>query len=184
MQLNNKTHLFGVSFQGLDKERSGVTATVQGLYGSHAYSVLRVKECRGKRFVVVRNPWGKSEWTGPWSDGSKEWNGDWIQVLQELDHILGDDGEFVMECECLFILKHKVEDLDFNKDADFLTTWQVIQRTRIFDSTWVMSSHWLSVPPPPLIHPWTHGKISCKGFHRLTSRAYLLIGFPTSLQSI
>ncbi|KJA14944.1 hypothetical protein HYPSUDRAFT_412380 [Hypholoma sublateritium FD-334 SS-4] len=162
MQLNNKTHLFGVSFQGLDKERSGTTATVQGLYGSHAYSVLRVKECRGKRFLVIRNPWGKSEWTGPWSDGSKEWNGDWIQVLQELDHVLGDDGEFVMEY------------------ADFLKTWQVVQRTRIFDSTWVMSSHWLSVPPPPLIHPWTHGKVS---FHFTLPKASPVIVVLSQLDS-
>ena len=70
-----------------------------GLFGSHAYSVLRVKEIEGKRFVVLRNPWGDSEWTGPWSDGSKEWNGSWIKALKELDHVLGDDGEFVMECK-------------------------------------------------------------------------------------
>lgn len=99
MQANNKTHLFGVSFPGLDEARSGrPIQTIQGLYGAHAYSILRVKECRGKRFIVLRNPWGNSEWQGPWSDGSKEWNGEWIKVLQELDHVLGDDGEFVMEC--------------------------------------------------------------------------------------
>jgi hypothetical protein len=28
--------------------------------------VLRAVEAKGKRFVVIRNPWGDSEWTGPW----------------------------------------------------------------------------------------------------------------------
>lgn len=74
--------------------------TVGGLYGSHAYSILKVKECRGRRFVVLRNPWGKEEWTGAWSDGSKEWNGaEGREILKELDHVLGNDGEFVMECK-------------------------------------------------------------------------------------
>ena len=71
---------------------------MNGLLGSHAYSILRVKECKGKRFVVIRNPWGASEWTGAWGDGSKEWVGEWLDVLKELDHVFGDDGEFVMEC--------------------------------------------------------------------------------------
>jgi len=100
LQANDDTHLFGVSFSNLDKERSGNdSATVQGLSVSHAYSILRAKECNGTRFIVIRNPWGHSEWTGRWSDGSKEWTGEWLQVLKELDHKMGDDGEFVMECE-------------------------------------------------------------------------------------
>lgn len=67
--------------------------------------------------MVLRNPWGKKEWTGAWSDGSKLWTQDlkgetggkekatkedWTEVLKELDHVLGDDGEFVMECKPLF----------------------------------------------------------------------------------
>jgi hypothetical protein len=94
-----KTRLFGVSLD-MDAERSEVAApTVQGLFAGHAYSVLRVRESKGKRFVVVRNPWGESEWKGPWADGSKEWTGEWLQVLDELQHEFGDDGQFVMECK-------------------------------------------------------------------------------------
>jgi hypothetical protein len=52
--------------------------------------------------VVLRNPWGDSEWTGKWSDGSKEWTEEWLPALKELQHKFGDDGEFVMECECFF----------------------------------------------------------------------------------
>jgi len=47
-------------------------------------------------------------------------------------------------------------------DSDFLETWKTIERTTIFDSTWVMSSHWLCVPPKPLVHAWSHGEVVCK----------------------
>lgn len=83
---------------------------MQGLIGSHAYSVLRAVECRGKRFLVVRNPWGESEWTGPWSDGSKEWTKEWLEILDDLGHVFGDDGQFVMECR-LFLSFTRTSDL-------------------------------------------------------------------------
>lgn len=96
----NKDRLFACSFNDLNNSRNGLSAIrVQGLVGGHAYSVLRAVESKGKRFVVVRNPWGKTEWTGPWSDGSKEWTKEWLEVLDELGHVFGDDGQFVMECE-------------------------------------------------------------------------------------
>ena len=43
-----------------------------------------------------------SEWTGRWSDGSKEWTQEWLEILPKLGHTFGDDGQFVMECELLF----------------------------------------------------------------------------------
>jgi hypothetical protein len=95
----NHDRLFGCSFEGLDSNRRGVRdPEVDGLFGDHAYSVLRAVECKGKRFVVLRNPWGCSEWTGRWSDGSKEWTREWLEVLPLLGHEFGDDGQFVMEC--------------------------------------------------------------------------------------
>lgn len=100
----NKDRLFGCSFNTLDNSRSGILGVkVEGLIGNHAYSVLRAVKCNGKRFVVVRNPWGKSEWTGRWSDGSKEWTQEWLEHLGTLGHQFGDDGQFVMECELNFL---------------------------------------------------------------------------------
>lgn len=55
----------------------------------HAYSVLKAVEFRGKKFLKIRNPWGNSEWTGRWSDGSKEWTGEWLEALKVLDHTFG-----------------------------------------------------------------------------------------------
>jgi hypothetical protein len=52
---------------------------------------------------VVRNPWGKTEWTGPWSDGSKEWTKESLEILDDLGHVFGDDGQFVMECKQCFL---------------------------------------------------------------------------------
>ena len=43
--------------------------------------------------------------------------------------------------------------------------WQEIQRTIIFDDTWVMSSQWLLVSQPfPSMASWSYGDISCQFF--------------------
>lgn len=97
-----------------------------GIIGMHAYSILTAKEVKGKRFVKVRNPWGKTEWKGPWSDGSSEWTVEWIQALE---HTFGDDGTFWMSYE------------------DFLYRFEYIDRVRLFDNTWNITQKWVSVNP-------------------------------------
>jgi hypothetical protein len=47
-------------------------------------------------------------------------------------------------------------------DSDFLETWETIEQTTIFDGSWVMSSHWLCVPPKLLVHAWGYGEAVCK----------------------
>lgn len=51
---------------------------------AHAYSLIGAKEIKGKmgktiRLCQVRNPWGKKEWTGDWSDSSALWTKDMIK---------------------------------------------------------------------------------------------------------
>ena len=93
-------HLFGCFLPNINSARSkNDNITVHGLVPDHAYSVLKTKEYKGKKFLVIRNPWGKGEWTGPWSDGSKEWTAEWLPLLKILDHQPGNDGVFIMECE-------------------------------------------------------------------------------------
>ena len=56
-----------------------------GLLQDHVYSVLGFYESQDGQFrlVKIRNPWGKKEWNGPWSDGSAEWS-DNPQVAKDL----------------------------------------------------------------------------------------------------
>jgi hypothetical protein len=74
-----------------------------GLIQSHEYSVIAAMEVAGKKFVKLRNPWGKVEWSGPWSDGSQEWTMEWLHRLPELKHSFANDGEFLMECKSSYL---------------------------------------------------------------------------------
>ncbi|XP_011601784.2 calpain-2 catalytic subunit-like [Takifugu rubripes] len=73
--------------------------TALKLVKGHAYSVTGAEEvsCRGKqvRLIRVRNPWGQVEWTGAWSDGSREWNDVSRDEKAKLNHV-AEDGEFWM----------------------------------------------------------------------------------------
>lgn len=46
------------------------------------------------QLVCLRNPWGKNEWVGEWSDSDPKWND--FDLRKLLDHDLGDDGVFYM----------------------------------------------------------------------------------------
>ena len=72
-------------------------------------------------------------------------------LFQISDRSEQDDGVFVMEY------------------SDFLSHWEGIERTQLFDNTWVQSSHWLDVKSRPLPSAWQFGDVSCAflRFHRL-----------------
>lgn len=99
----------------------------KGIVELHAYSVLKAREIDGVRLVLLKNPWGKHEWKGAWSDGSKEWTAEW---LQKLDHKFGDDGSFWISYD------------------DLLKKYQAFDRTRLFDSTWKVASIWTTLDVP------------------------------------
>ncbi|CAE6446482.1 unnamed protein product [Rhizoctonia solani] len=120
----------------------GCSIKQDGLLQGHAYSVIKAVEVNGKRFVRLHNPWGHHEWNGRWSDGSKEWTPEWMALLPEIGHKFGNDGEFVMEY------------------CDFLKTWSVIDRCRVFDKTWSMSSIWLDAMCRPFPCAWNYGDVS------------------------
>ncbi|XP_059263575.1 calpain-14 isoform X2 [Mustela nigripes] len=70
-----------------------------GLVGGHAYTLTGIRKvtCKhGPEYLVrLRNPWGKVEWKGDWSDSSSTW-----ELLSPKEKILllrkSDDGEFWM----------------------------------------------------------------------------------------
>lgn len=82
-----------------------------GLCGLHAYSLLAAyeltqdgsgyrvkrpsepKDPSSVRLVKIRNPWGKGEWKGEWSDNDPRWT---PQLLKEVGHRKADDGIFFM----------------------------------------------------------------------------------------
>lgn len=70
----------------------------EGIATSHAYSMLdarEVKDSRGRprRIVQIRNPWGKYEWNGEFSDKSTSWTPELKQLLKVE---VKDDGLFWM----------------------------------------------------------------------------------------
>ncbi|KAK1971428.1 calpain family cysteine protease [Colletotrichum sublineola] len=99
----------------------------KGIIEMHAYSVMKAIEMDGHRLVLLKNPWGKGEWKGAWSDGSKEWTPEWLQKLQ---HTFGDDGAFWISY------------------SDLLKKYNIFDATRLFGPGWKVASIWttLSVP--------------------------------------
>ncbi|XP_006632721.1 calpain-5 [Lepisosteus oculatus] len=79
-----------------------------GLVKGHAYSVTGVRKVRlghglmtffraEKIFMIrMRNPWGKTEWNGTWSDSSKEWEKVGSSEREAMGITVEDDGEFWM----------------------------------------------------------------------------------------
>ncbi|KAM4546359.1 calpain-5-like [Fundulus diaphanus] len=79
-----------------------------GLVKGHAYSVTAVKKVRLGHgllaffknetipLIRMRNPWGKTEWNGAWSDSSEEWSKVGNTERGNLGITIEDDGEFWM----------------------------------------------------------------------------------------
>lgn len=79
-----------------------------GLVKGHAYSVTAVKNVRLGHgllayfknetipLIRMRNPWGKHEWKGAWSDSSEEWQKIGNMERSNLGITVEDDGEFWM----------------------------------------------------------------------------------------
>ncbi|VDK28360.1 unnamed protein product [Gongylonema pulchrum] len=91
--------LFGCSIEADPRQWEAVLPN--GLVKGHAYSItgMRMVDSRNGLTPIlrIRNPWGNErEWTGAWSDNSREW-----QYLSKHDHeelglVFAHDGEFWM----------------------------------------------------------------------------------------
>lgn len=61
-----------------DENKTAADMKAVGLIDAHAYSLISAKQVTldkgGKvNLIKVRNPWGKKEWSGDWSDKSPKW---------------------------------------------------------------------------------------------------------------
>ncbi|KAM8881577.1 calpain-5 [Synchiropus picturatus] len=82
-----------------------------GLVRGHAYGITAVKKLwlgeknptsnAASRLLMVRmrNPWGTSDWTGAWSQGSKQWQNRSRGEREKMGLIVRDIGEFWMDFE-------------------------------------------------------------------------------------
>ncbi|KAG5888432.1 hypothetical protein JTB14_020207 [Gonioctena quinquepunctata] len=76
-------------------------ATDSNLRVQHTYSVTGVAEvqsnkCTKVQLLRIRNPWGKTEWTGRWSDRSDDWKIISKNIRDDL-LVKQEDGEFWMD---------------------------------------------------------------------------------------
>ncbi|XP_046673592.1 calpain-1 catalytic subunit-like isoform X2 [Homalodisca vitripennis] len=86
-----------------EKESKRQLRLRNGLMTQTAYSVTGLARVRGPLgetpLVRLRNPWGKGEWTGPWSERSWEWDGLSERDKELLSVRVRNDGEFWMSFE-------------------------------------------------------------------------------------
>ncbi|KAL4915206.1 hypothetical protein BDW62DRAFT_203810 [Aspergillus aurantiobrunneus] len=127
----NKEFLFGCGTglfsNWLSPNHRGPPRDRKGISENHSYSIMDVREIDGVRLVKLRNPWGKKEWSGPWSDGSEQWTPQW---MEKLNHKFGNDGFFWISYE------------------DLLKKYQHFDRTRLFGPEWTITQQWTSLNVP------------------------------------
>jgi hypothetical protein len=72
----------------------------RGLVDGHAYSILDMTIVDGEWIVKLKNPWGKFEWSGKYSDADESEQAN--KVREALNHKRGTDGIFLMSAFDLF----------------------------------------------------------------------------------
>jgi len=91
-------------------EKSEAKIEEAGLVPGHAYAMLRAVEVETRegvaRLCQLRNPWGKHEWQGDWSDDSNKWTD---ELRRKLSFTRADDGIFWMCFEDLCQYFDRVE---------------------------------------------------------------------------
>lgn len=94
-------YLMSASTPGKDKLTTGEGKKPKaGLVPGHAYSIIQAKEHDDIKLINIRNPWGKFEWDGDWSDKSDLWTKEMKDVFKP---VLDDkDGSFWMSLQDFF----------------------------------------------------------------------------------
>ncbi|XP_036817725.1 calpain-8 isoform X1 [Oncorhynchus mykiss] len=79
------------------------TVTAEGLVKGHAYAITdtdTVKKSAGEALLLrLRNPWGFVEYSGPWSDKSKDWDDVDAAEKKRIELKNSEDGEFWISAE-------------------------------------------------------------------------------------
>lgn len=88
----------------LEEEKGGKGLSVLHEYSLTGVNKVTLPDVGTIELVRLRNPWGSSEWKGPWGDTSKKWKQVSEEKKQELGLVVKSDGEFWMSMEDF--LKH------------------------------------------------------------------------------
>nr|XP_012643815.1 calpain-13 [Microcebus murinus] len=84
------------------KRDTSSAVMANGLVSGHAYTVTRAEQIQYRKgqeeIICLWNPWGKTEWKGRWSDGSREWQETSDPRKSQL-YENKEDGEFWMSCQ-------------------------------------------------------------------------------------
>jgi len=90
---------------------AGTSTGGNGIAGGHAYSVTGAHTisyndpwggATDVQLLRMRNPWGKTEWKGDWSDNSPKWQGVSESTKDEIGYVNKDEGEFwISYCDAL-----------------------------------------------------------------------------------
>eukprot|EP00501_MAST-03F_sp_TOSAG23-6_P001186 GSMAST32.ASY1.ANO1.1230.1 assembled CDS len=85
----------------MENAKNGVLWKKMLQYVEQNYLLCTSYNIAGKKFIKIRNPWGKGEWNGEWSDKSKDWekNPEIVEALkndENADFTLEEDGTFWM----------------------------------------------------------------------------------------
>ncbi|XP_008300315.1 calpain-5 [Stegastes partitus] len=111
-----------------------------GLVRGHAYGITAVRKVRlgekllktggtSRLFMVrMRNPWGTTDWTGAWSQGSEQWQQLSRAEREKMGLIVRDVGEFWMDFE------------DFCHHFTDVVVCRLVERALLWPS-----SHWTEV---------------------------------------
>ncbi|XP_035531052.1 calpain-5-like isoform X1 [Morone saxatilis] len=136
-----------------------------GLVRGHAYGITAVRKLRlGEKLlqtdgmtrlfmVRMRNPWGTTDWTGAWSQGSQQWQQMSRAEREKMGLIVRDVGEFWMDFE------------DFCHYFTDVVVCRLVERALLWPfSHWRemrLYGEWTPAPtspgtPPPTVHHSNH----------------------------
>ncbi|KAM4694197.1 calpain-8-like [Discoglossus pictus] len=121
----------------IQNARNSITS--KKLVRGHAYSVTGAEEVlfrdRKEKLIRLRNPWGKVEWTGPWSDEAQEWNQIDPKVRAALQK-KSDDGEFWMAFSD-FLKQYSILEICILSPGTLLCSEQHKWDVTLFNGSWI-----------------------------------------------